>query len=64
MLRKASVIFATITALAVLSPAQSVRHFTFHYGFTVKNVPAGEHMLVLRVVDSGNNAGLKKLVLR
>ena len=28
------------------------------------NVAAGEHMLVLRVVDSGNNAGLKKLVLR
>jgi len=30
----------------------------------LENVPAGEHMLVLRVVDSGNNAGLKKLVLR
>jgi hypothetical protein len=30
----------------------------------LENVPAGEHLLVLRVVDSGNNAGLKKLVLR
>ena len=30
----------------------------------LENVPAGEHVLVLRVVDSGNNAGLKKLVLR
>jgi hypothetical protein len=30
----------------------------------LENVAAGEHMLVLRVVDSGNNAGLKKLVLR
>ncbi len=30
----------------------------------LENVTAGEHMLVLRVVDSGNNAGLKKLVLR
>ena len=30
----------------------------------LENVAAGEHVLVLRVVDSGNNAGLKKLVLR
>jgi hypothetical protein len=30
----------------------------------LENVAVGEHMLVLRVVDSGNNAGLKKLVLR
>lgn len=30
----------------------------------LEGVPAGEHILVLRVVDSGNNAGLKKLVLR
>jgi hypothetical protein len=30
----------------------------------LENVAAGEHMLVLRVVDSGNNSGLKKLVLR
>jgi hypothetical protein len=30
----------------------------------LENVSAGEHMIVLRVVDSGNNAGLKKLVLR
>ncbi len=30
----------------------------------LENVAAGEHVLVLRVIDSGNNAGLKKLVLR
>ncbi len=30
----------------------------------LENLAAGEHMLVLRVVDSGNNAGLKKLVVR
>jgi hypothetical protein len=30
----------------------------------LENIAGGEHMLVLRVVDSGNNAGLKKLVLR
>lgn len=27
-------------------------------------VPAGEHLLVIRVVDSGNNTGLSKVVLR
>ena len=39
---------------------QMLERFHLH----LENVPAGEHMLVLRVVDSGNNAGLKKLVLR
>ncbi len=28
------------------------------------DVPPGEHILVLRAVDSGNNAGLKKLLIR
>ena len=28
------------------------------------NVPAGEHLVVVRVVDSSNNAGLAKVVLR
>ncbi len=37
-----------------------VERFHLH----LENVAAGEHLLVLRVVDSGNNAGLKKLVLR
>jgi hypothetical protein len=27
------------------------------------NVPEGEHVLVLRVVDSANNAGLAKVIL-
>jgi sugar lactone lactonase YvrE len=27
------------------------------------NVPAGEHLLVIRVVDSGNNTGLAKVIL-
>ena len=30
----------------------------------LEGMAAGEHLLVLRVADSGNNAGLKKLVLR
>jgi len=29
-----------------LASAQDSRHFTFHYGFTVKNVPAGEQVRV------------------
>ena len=27
------------------------------------NVPPGEHLLVIRVVDSGNNTGLAKVIL-
>src|SRR6185437_3875812 len=29
-----------------LASAQDSRHFTFHYGFTVKDVPAGERVRV------------------
>src|SRR5450631_614266 len=29
-----------------LASAQEARHFTFHYGFTVKDVPAGERVRV------------------
>jgi len=45
MLRKASGI-VPLLVLATLSSAQSVRHFTFHYAFTVKNVPAKEKVRV------------------
>jgi hypothetical protein len=31
---------------ATLVSAQQVRHFTFHYGFTVKDVPAGQKLRV------------------
>ena len=34
--------------------------FRLHIG----NIPAGEHMLVLRVADTGGNTGLAKVVLR
>ena len=41
MLRK--LWLSLLLALTVsLASAQESRHFTFHYGFTVKNVPAGE----------------------
>ena len=33
-------------AAVSLASAQDSRHFTFHYGFTVKNVPAGERVRV------------------
>jgi hypothetical protein len=36
-------IFLFVTTLA---SAQELRHFTFHYGFTVKNVPAGEKLRI------------------
>jgi len=32
--------------LVGLSSAQATRHFTFHYGFTVKSVPAGEKLRI------------------
>jgi len=41
MLRNISVVFLVLT-LAVSTFAQESRHFTFHYGFTVKNVPSGK----------------------
>jgi transglutaminase-like putative cysteine protease len=33
-------------ALAVFSVAQDSRHFTFHYGFTVKNLPTGKKVRI------------------
>ncbi|MGO9127422.1 MAG: transglutaminase-like domain-containing protein [Terriglobales bacterium] len=33
-------------ALPSLSSAQETRHFTFHYAFTVKNIPAGEKLRI------------------
>ena len=72
MLRKlasASVFCFLITSLTA---AQSSRHFTFHYGFTVKNVPAGEPVRVwfpqahsdpyqgVRVISAKGDLELKK----
>ncbi len=34
------------------------------FRITLDNLPPGEHLLVVRVVDAANNAGLAKLVLR
>jgi len=55
-----------------LASAQDSRHFTFHYGFTVKNVPAGERVRVwipaarsddfqeVKVISANGDLKLKK----
>ena len=46
MLRKLALCVIPFFALGRFAPAQAVRHFTFHYGFTVKDVPSGERVRV------------------
>jgi transglutaminase-like putative cysteine protease len=70
MLRKFC--FLLCTALASQASAQAVRHFTFHYGFTVKDVPAGQRVRVwfpaahtdpyqeVRVISASGDLSLKK----
>ena len=45
MLRKLCVLLP-LFALALSALAQDSRHFTFHYAFTVKNLPAGKNVRV------------------
>ena len=45
MLRRSLILF-TFLSLALACHAQNERHFNFHYGFTVKNVPAGSQVRV------------------
>jgi hypothetical protein len=45
MLRKLWLLLFLV-AFAGLVSAQEARHFTFHYAFTVKNVPAGERVRI------------------
>src|SRR5947209_3675719 len=45
MLRKLCVILPLL-AFTFGAFAQEARHFTFHYGFTVKNLPAGKKVRV------------------
>src|SRR5580704_8669301 len=70
MLRKLwlSLLLTTVS----LASAQNTRHFTFHYGFTVKNVPAGGRLRVwfpaahsdefqeVTVIEAVGDVGLKK----
>ena len=46
MLRKLCVLSSLLLALAINSLAQDSRHFTFHYGFTVKNLPSGKKVRI------------------
>ncbi|HZR63606.1 MAG TPA: transglutaminase domain-containing protein [Terriglobales bacterium] len=46
MLRKCASSFVLLLTFHGLALAQATRHFTFHYGFTVKDVPAGERVRV------------------
>ena len=47
MLRKlCALLFLFVVASALVSAAQDSRHFTFDYGFTVKNLPAGKKVRI------------------
>ena len=72
MLRRIAFSFVLFLALPCLASAQASRHFTFHYGFTVKDVPAGERVRMwfpaahsdeyqqVRVVSAKGDLPLKK----
>ncbi len=46
MLRKLCVLLSLFIALALNSMAQDSRHFSFHYGFTVKNLSSGKKVRI------------------
>src|SRR5579864_5938158 len=46
MPRKLCVLLSLLFALAIASHAQESRHFTFHYGFTIKNLTAGKKVRI------------------
>ena len=48
-----------------LAPVDGIMDsLTEQFRFTPENVPPGEHVVVIRVVDSGNNTALAKVILR
>src|SRR5580658_2883033 len=46
MLRKLCVVSSLFLVFALSSLAQDSRHFTFHYGFTVRNLPVGKKVRI------------------
>jgi transglutaminase-like putative cysteine protease len=46
MLRKLAVLAILFFVSSLSAPGQVARHLTFHYGFTVKDVPAGERIRI------------------
>ena len=72
MLRKLCVLSSLFLAFALSACAQDSRRFTFHYAFTVKNLPAAKRVRVwipaaqsdayqeVRVVSAKGDLPLKK----
>jgi transglutaminase-like putative cysteine protease len=72
MLRKLALCCVSFLVLASVAPAQTTRHFTFNYAFTVKNVPPGQKVRVwfpaahadayqeVRVISAKGDLPLKK----
>ena len=72
MLRKFASLLVLVLAVHCLASAQASRHFTFHYAFTVKDVPAGEQVRIwfpaahsdeyqqVRVVSAKGDLALRK----
>src|SRR5438552_2884281 len=72
MPRRIYLLLFVFASLATLASAQSVRHFTFHYAFTVRDVPAGERARIwfpaahsddhqdIKVVSATGDLPLKK----
>jgi transglutaminase-like putative cysteine protease len=46
MLRKFCILSSVLLVLTLSLAAQDSRHFTFHYAFTVKNLPAGQKIRI------------------
>jgi hypothetical protein len=72
MFRKTALLVTFVCMMAASTLAQQARHFTFHYGFTVKNVPAGERVRIwipaahsdafqeIKVISASGDLPLKK----
>src|SRR5579864_800103 len=72
MPRKLCVLLSLLFALAIASHAQESRHFTFHYGFTIKNLEAGKKIRIwipaaqsdayqeVRIISAKGDLPLKK----
>jgi transglutaminase-like putative cysteine protease len=72
MLRKVALPAFLFFAFGSLTSAQSIRHFTFHYAFTINDVPAGERVRIwfpaahsdeyqeIRAVSASGDLPLKK----
>lgn len=72
MLRKLASLLAFFLAFQCFAAAQTTRHFTFHYAFTVKDVPSGQRIKIwfpaaqssdfqhVRVLSASGDLSLKK----